>query len=146
MSWEVGAESSPNITGFFKRGVSYEVERRVKTVQGELLFLIRKKFVHSGSGIDQQFLICSGTDVTEERLAQERLTELANTDSLTGLANRNAIEDKIRTSITTLAAGESVGILFLDLDNFKKVNDCYDHGFGDRLIKDVSAIISTCLD
>ncbi|MFM0080738.1 cyclic di-GMP phosphodiesterase [Paraburkholderia sediminicola] len=145
MSSEAGAESSQNITGFFNRGVSYEVERRVKTVHGERLFLFRNKFVRSGTGIDEQFLICSGTDITEERRAQERLTELANTDSLTGLANRNAIEDKIRTSITTLVAGESVGILFLDLDNFKKVNDHYGHVFGDRLIKDVSATISTCL-
>ncbi|MGE8331218.1 MAG: PAS domain S-box protein, partial [Paraburkholderia nemoris] len=95
MSTESGAASSQNITGFFNRGVSYEVERRVKTLRGERLFLFRNKFVHSGSGVEEQFLICSGTDITEERLAQERLTELANTDSLTGLANRNAIQDKI---------------------------------------------------
>jgi len=146
MSSEAGAASSQNISGFFNRGVSYEVERLVKTVHGERLFLFRNKFVQSGSGVDEQFLICSGTDITEERRAQERLTELANTDSLTGLANRNAIQDKIRAAIASAAVDESVGVLFLDLDNFKKVNDHYGHVFGDRLITDVSAAITACLD
>ncbi|MFP3435378.1 cyclic di-GMP phosphodiesterase, partial [Paraburkholderia sp. SIMBA_061] len=82
---EAGAASSQNISGFFNQGVAYEVERRVRTVHGERLFLFRNKFVMSGSGVDEQFLICSGTDITEERRAQERLSELANTDSLTGL-------------------------------------------------------------
>jgi cyclic di-GMP phosphodiesterase Gmr len=146
MSSEAGAASSQNISGFFNRGVSYEVERLVRTVHGERLFLFRNKFVQSGSGIDEQFLICSGTDITEERRAQERLSELANTDSLTGLPNRNAIQDKIRTAIASAAADTSVGILFLDLDNFKKVNDHYGHVFGDRLIQDVSATVRDCLD
>ncbi|HEY4350700.1 MAG TPA: cyclic di-GMP phosphodiesterase [Paraburkholderia sp.] len=146
MSTEAGAASSQNISGFFNRGVSYEVERLVRTVHGERLFLFRNKFVQSGSGMEEQFLICSGTDITEERRAQERLSELANTDSLTGLPNRNAIQDKIRTAIASAAADKSVGILFLDLDNFKKVNDHYGHVFGDRLIQDVSATVRDCLD
>ncbi len=146
MSSAAGAASSQNISDFYSRGVSYEVERLVNTVHGERLFLFRNKFVHSGSGVDEQFLICSGTDITEERRAQARLIELANTDSLTGLANRNAIQDRIRTAIANAVAGTSVGILFLDLDNFKKVNDHYGHVFGDRLIKDVSAAIRLCLN
>ncbi|CAG9266689.1 cyclic di-GMP phosphodiesterase [Paraburkholderia caribensis] len=145
MSSEAGAASSQNISGFFNQGVAYEVERRVRTVHGERLFLFRNKFVMSGSGVDEQFLICSGTDITEERRAQERLSELANTDSLTGLPNRNAIHDKTRAAIASAAAGESVGILFLDLDNFKKVNDHYGHVFGDRLIQDVSSAVRECL-
>ncbi|CAG4889095.1 cyclic di-GMP phosphodiesterase [Paraburkholderia saeva] len=146
MSSEDGAKSSFNISGFFNRGVSYEVERLVKTVHGDRLFVFRNKFVKSGSGVDEQFLICSGTDITEERRAQARLSELANTDSLTGLPNRNAIQDQIREAIESSKEGESVGILFLDLDNFKKVNDHYGHVFGDRLIQDVSSAIRGCLD
>jgi cyclic di-GMP phosphodiesterase Gmr len=145
MSSEAGAASSQNISGFFRQGVAYEVERRVRTVHGERLFLFRNKFVMSGSGVDEQFLICSGTDITKERNAQERLSELANTDSLTGLPNRNAIHDKTRAAIAGAAAGDSVGILFLDLDNFKKVNDHYGHVFGDRLIRDVSTAVRECL-
>ncbi|CAG9215706.1 cyclic di-GMP phosphodiesterase PdeR [Paraburkholderia sabiae] len=145
MSSEAGAASSQNISGFFQEGVAYEVERRVRTVHGERLFLFRNKFVMSGSGVDEQFLICSGTDITKERNAQERLSELANTDSLTGLPNRNAIHDKTRAAIESAAPGDALGILFLDLDNFKKVNDHYGHVFGDRLIQDVSSAVRECL-
>ncbi|MEM8283028.1 cyclic di-GMP phosphodiesterase, partial [Morganella morganii] len=96
-----------------RNGSSYEVERWVKTVKGERLFLFRNKFVHSGSGKNEVFLICSGTDITEERRAQERLRVLANTDLITGLPNRNAIQDKINHAIATRGE-ESFGLVYLD--------------------------------
>ena len=144
MSAEQGQASGSNISAFFDSGKPYEVERYLNTVNGPRLFLFRNKFVRSGSGVDEQFLICAGTDITEERNAKNRLLELANTDSLTGLPNRNAIHEKIANAIT--AAGENrPGILFLDLDNFKKVNDHYGHVVGDQLIRDVSQVIKSCL-
>lgn len=144
MSPEEAAASRRNIAGFFRNGSSYEVERWVKTVKGERLFLFRNKFVHSGSGKNEVYLICSGTDITEERRAQERLRVLANTDLITGLPNRNAIEDKINHAIATRGE-ESFGTVYLDLDNFKKVNDAYGHMFGDRLLVEVALAILGCL-
>ncbi|MBB5448033.1 MULTISPECIES: cyclic di-GMP phosphodiesterase [unclassified Paraburkholderia] len=146
MSSDDGGVSNEVSANFFNRGEPYEIERRIKTVHGERLFLFRNKFVRSGSGIEDQFLICSGTDITEQRLAQDRLIEQATTDPLTGLANRNAIQERIRIAIEQAAPGETVGVLFLDLDNFKKVNDHYGHVFGDRLICDVSDAIRNCLN
>lgn len=145
MSPEEAAASRQNIAGFFKNGSSYEVERWIKTVKGERLFLFRNKFVHSGSGKNEVFLICSGTDITEERRAQERLRVLANTDIITGLPNRNAIQDKITQAINQRGSN-NVGLVYLDLDNFKKVNDAYGHMFGDRLLVDVSLAILSCLN
>ena len=145
MSRSEAAASKRNITGFFRNGSSYEVERWIKTRKGQRLFLFRNKFVHSGSGKNEIFLICSGTDITEERRAQERLPVLANTDTITGLPNRNAIHELISDAIT--ARGDTqVGVVYLDLDNFKKVNDAYGHMFGDQLLQAVALAILSCLD
>lgn len=145
MSRSEAAASKRNITGFFRNGSSYEVERWIKTRKGQRLFLFRNKFVHSGSGKNEIFLICSGTDITEERGAQERLRVLANTDTITGLPNRNAIHELISDAITA-RADTQVGVVYLDLDNFKKVNDAYGHMFGDQLLQAVALAILSCLD
>lgn len=145
MSPPEAAASRRNIAGFFHSGASYEVERLIKTVKGERLFLFRNKFVHSGSGKNEVFLICSGTDITEERRAQERLRVLANTDIITGLPNRNAIQEHINQAIVG-REDSNIGLVYLDLDNFKKVNDAYGHMFGDRLLIEVSHSIRGCLN
>ncbi|EFG9991729.1 cyclic di-GMP phosphodiesterase [Escherichia coli] len=87
----------------------------------------------------------NGTDITEERRAQERLRILANTDSITGLPNRNAMQELIDHAINQ-ADNNKVGVVYLDLDNFKKVNDAYGHLFGDQLLRDVSLAILSCLE
>lgn len=145
MTKQEAAASRRNITGFFRNGESYEVERWIKTKRGQRLFLFRNKFVHSGSGRNEVFLICSGTDITEERRAQERLRVLANTDTITGLPNRNAITQEITEALEQRGDSE-VGLIYLDLDNFKKVNDAYGHMFGDRLLQAVSQAIQSCLE
>ncbi|RWR03708.1 RNase II stability modulator [[Pantoea] beijingensis] len=145
MTKQEATASRRNISGFFRNGSSYEVERWVKTRKGQRLFLFRNKFVHSGSGKNEIFLICSGTDITEERSAQERLRELANTDTITGLPNRNAIHQQISQSIKAREQTQ-LGLVYLDLDNFKKVNDAYGHMFGDQLLQAVSLAILSCLN
>lgn len=145
MSRSEAAASKRNISGFFRNGSSYEVERWIKTRKGQRLFLFRNKFVHSGSGKNEIFLICSGTDITEERRAQERLRVLANTDTITGLPNRNAIHELITEAIDTRDEAQ-VGVVYLDLDNFKKVNDAYGHMFGDQLLQAVALAILSCLE
>ncbi|WP_455843658.1 cyclic di-GMP phosphodiesterase [Pantoea agglomerans] len=144
MTKQEAQASRRNIAGFFSEGSSYEVERWIKTRKGQRLFLFRNKFVHSGSGKNEIFLICSGTDITEERRAQERLRVLANTDTVTGLPNRNAIHQQISLALE-LANGSQTGVVYLDLDNFKKVNDAYGHMFGDQLLQAVSLAILSCL-
>lgn len=123
-----------------------EIEQAIKTGYGERLFLFRNTLIRGSEGGDGQFLICCGSDITDERHAQQRLLELVNTDALTGLPNRGAIHDTISASLSRGARAGAVGILFLDLDNFKKINDHYGHEFGDQLLKDVSVAIGSCLN
>lgn len=145
MSRREAAASRRNIDVFFRSGNAWEVERWIKTRKGQRLFLFRNKFIHSGSGKNEIYLICSGTDITEERVAQERLRVLANTDTITGLPNRNAIHELIDNAIVQ-TTNTQVGIVYLDLDNFKKVNDAYGHMFGDQLLQAVALAILSCLD
>ncbi|QME72631.1 cyclic di-GMP phosphodiesterase [Escherichia fergusonii] len=145
MSRREAAAYRRNIDVFFRSGNAWEVERWIKTRKGQRLFLFRNKFIHSGSGKNEIYLICSGTDITEERVAQERLRVLANTDTITGLPNRNAIHELIDNAIVQTTNAQ-VGIVYLDLDNFKKVNDAYGHMFGDQLLQAVALAILSCLD
>jgi diguanylate cyclase (GGDEF)-like protein/PAS domain S-box-containing protein len=76
------------------------------------------------------------SDVTEKKQALQRLTYQATHDYLTDLPNRSLLFDRLYQAITRAhRTGKSVAILFLDLDNFKKVNDQLGHSGGDNLLK-----------
>ncbi len=146
MTQTEAAAARENVSQFFSNGGPYEVERWIKTRKGPRLFLFRNRFVHSGSGKNEIYLICSGTDITEERRAQERLRVLANTDTITGLPNRHAINELIGEAIDKRGPEEQIGLVYFDLDNFKKVNDAYGHVFGDQLLQSVALSILSCLE
>ncbi|MGN6389352.1 MAG: cyclic di-GMP phosphodiesterase [Burkholderiaceae bacterium] len=131
-----------NIRGFFQSMESFETERPIRTKNGVRHILWRNKLVDSGSGEKERFLVCSGTDVTEEKAAKQKLIQLANNDTLTGLPNRYAIQQVIEAA---LAQGDEFALMFIDLDNFKKVNDYYGHLVGDDLIREASQAIRACL-
>jgi diguanylate cyclase (GGDEF)-like protein/PAS domain S-box-containing protein len=80
-------------------------------------------------------------DVTERHYAHERLAYAASHDPLTGLANRNALDEHVMQSVSQLRPPACSGMLFIDLDDFKSVNDTYGHQVGDALLKAVAARI-----
>lgn len=144
MPEEVRAESWQAISSFFRNEETYEVTRPLHTLKGLRTIHWRNKIMRSGSGVDEAYLVCSGTDITEEQEAKARLVELANTDLLTGLPNRYVIEENIKAAVSAENA-PSFGLIFLDLDNFKTVNDHYGHINGDVLIKQVATAIREVL-
>ena len=75
-------------------------------------------------------------DLRERRLAEERLQRMAMVDELTGLPNRLTTQLRIDEA---LAHAAQFGILFIDLDGFKEINDCYGHDHGDVLLAAVGA-------
>lgn len=84
----------------------------------------------------EQRYIVSLRDVTEREKAKSDLERLATEDPLTGLPNRTAIDAHLQIRLMTDNA--AFGLLFVDLDGFKGVNDCYGHGAGDMLLSQVA--------
>ncbi|HYI42538.1 MAG TPA: EAL domain-containing protein [Sphingomicrobium sp.] len=80
-----------------------------------------------------------GSDVTEIRQTQERLTHLANMDVLSGLPNRGRVRQLLGDALrTATATNVPCAILFLDLDGFKPVNDTFGHPKGDAVLRGVA--------
>ncbi|HET7817593.1 MAG TPA: EAL domain-containing protein [Sphingomicrobium sp.] len=80
-----------------------------------------------------------GTDITEMRQTQERLTHLANMDVLSGLPNRGRVRQLLGEALRAATVGNvPCAILFLDLDGFKPVNDTFGHPKGDAVLRAVA--------
>jgi diguanylate cyclase (GGDEF)-like protein/PAS domain S-box-containing protein len=122
------------------RPVTYQRTHRLKT--GEL----RHIEIHLLPHIGDQGKILGGfsvtTDITEHKLAEERIQRVAHHDSLTGLPNRLLFNDRLLQAISHARrdAGR-IALLYLDLDRFKPVNDALGHAAGDELLQGVAARI-----
>ncbi|RDI41002.1 PAS domain S-box-containing protein/diguanylate cyclase (GGDEF)-like protein [Falsibacillus pallidus] len=85
-------------------------------------------------------------DITEQRKASKLIKQLAFHDYLTGLPNRNMLETKIEEAIgKSREANGSFSLFCMDLDRFKVINDTMGHQVGDKLLKEVTVRIKSCL-
>uniref|UniRef100_Q47GC0 Diguanylate cyclase/phosphodiesterase with PAS/PAC sensor(S) n=1 Tax=Dechloromonas aromatica (strain RCB) TaxID=159087 RepID=Q47GC0_DECAR len=85
-------------------------------------------------------------DITERKKAEERINALAFFDQLTGLPNRTLLLDRLKQTILSSGRSDSHGaLLFIDLDNFKTLNDTLGHDVGDQLLKQVALRLTHCV-
>ncbi len=88
----------------------------------------------------RMFGVCM--DITESHRAQRELEELSRRDPLTGMLNRRGLTSFLEVEVDRRRrSGSEMQALFLDLDDFKKINDVYGHSIGDEVLRKVSSII-----
>jgi diguanylate cyclase (GGDEF)-like protein/PAS domain S-box-containing protein len=114
---------------------SYRIEQRYLRRDGEYIWAKTQVSVTEEEGVS--LAITHIEDITEQRLAAARLSHAATHDSLTGLPNRASIVARLDELLATAAPNE-VAVLFIDLDNFKIVNDSLGHAVGDDLLRHVA--------
>jgi diguanylate cyclase (GGDEF)-like protein/PAS domain S-box-containing protein len=85
-------------------------------------------------------------DLKARKAAERHIHFLAHHDALTGLPNRSFFNGRIDQEIAALAPGKSLGILCLDLDRFKEINDLFGHGAGDRALQTFTSRVGALLD
>jgi diguanylate cyclase (GGDEF)-like protein len=84
-------------------------------------------------------------DITERRRAEQQVTHLAHYDALTELPNRVLFRDQLEHEIKNVLPGQQLAVLYLDIDEFKSVNDSLGHRIGDELLKSVAVSLRGCV-
>jgi diguanylate cyclase (GGDEF)-like protein/PAS domain S-box-containing protein len=97
----------------------------------------------SSEGADITHWVISGRDITERRRSADAIHQLAFFDVLTGLPNRRLLMERLDVMVAEVCAGKGLGaILYIDLDNFKHVNDARGHATGDALLRHIASCLS----
>lgn len=123
-------ESKQQFLGKHKSGYTFKIQCSLTSIilSGENSFLFIAK------------------DITERKEYESRLTKLANFDSLTGLSNRALFHDRLEHAISQAKRNNKrLGLLFIDLDRFKPINDTYGHQVGDLLLTTAAKRITRCI-
>ena len=108
-------------------------------------FITSKRIAIRDSAGEPRYLINVVEDVTERRRADEKIAHLAHYDALTDLPNRVLFREQIERELRKTNQGERFALLYIDIDEFKGINDSLGHHVGDELLKAVAARIRGCI-
>ncbi len=108
--------------------VAADGEPRLASVSASPLF-VAGKYVGS---------LCMVSDITDRKRAELELQRRALYDDVTGLPNRTLLQDRLSQALRQRTSSQSIGLLFIDLDDFKAVNDSYGHQAGDVVLREIA--------
>jgi diguanylate cyclase (GGDEF)-like protein/PAS domain S-box-containing protein len=125
---------------------SYRIEKRFIRADGEIIWAVANVTVMRDDEGEPIHLLGLVQEITESKRLQADLRRLALQDPLTGLANRTLLDDRLRVALARAGRhGSLTGVLFLDLDGFKAINDRHGHHVGDELLKAVAGRLRAVL-
>jgi diguanylate cyclase (GGDEF)-like protein/PAS domain S-box-containing protein len=139
---EEGSKRHQDDLGQMQRGQSSVLEEIVNGPAGARTFLTLRKPVRLR---DRTLLLSTAYDITERKQAEDDLTQRAYFDELTGLPNRLLIQGHVEDILRQADNGRQCALAFIDLDNFKHINDYYSHAIGDALLVKVAQRIGSRL-
>ena len=85
-------------------------------------------------------------DITERTRAEEQIRHLAHYDALTDLPNRTLFHERLRQELAQATSASQLAVLYIDIDEFKSVNDSLGHMIGDELLKSVASRLGACVE
>jgi diguanylate cyclase (GGDEF)-like protein len=138
-------------TGSFKGDVEEYCSSVLRDIaRGEVTRIV----VETGDGRSIQIVnrilaaggwVATHEDITERARSDDRIAHLAHYDALTDLPNRVLFREQLDGGLRAIAAGKQLAVLYIDIDEFKRINDSLGHSVGDELLKAVAGRLRGCL-
>lgn len=142
----IGEEMLNELWDRISAGQAWQGEVQIRKKSGDSLWVLVSvaTIIDERGQISHFVTVCE--DISQLKEARMRVEELAYVDSLTGLANRVLFRDRLEQVLKTLQrSGHSAALLYLDLDEFKRINDSMGHDVGDALLMKVAESLRHCV-
>ena len=129
-----------------QRGIGQRTEYRFLLPNGGICHMESSSGLIKNSRGEPQSVVVVSHDVTERKMVEQKIKEFAFYDTLTQLPNRRLLDDRLEQAIAACKrSGRYGAVMFLDLDNFKPLNDKYGHKAGDLFLVEVAHRLARCV-